>query len=85
MKLFRYNNLEHIGYDHSGKKLQRRYHKSGVDAVIASKDDPNYKWTVVDERQVRWQYSITALQRGRVWLGVPLFTSYFTLACCALC
>eukprot|EP00750_Incisomonas_marina_P007496 INCI14989.5.p1 GENE.INCI14989.5~~INCI14989.5.p1 ORF type:complete len:853 (-),score=163.28 INCI14989.5:2216-4774(-) len=45
-----YNNLEHIGYDVEGKKIARRYGKSGVDAVIASKDDPNFKWTVVDER-----------------------------------
>jgi len=45
-----YNNLEHVGYDVDGKKIARRYGKTGVDAVIASKDDPNFKWTVTDER-----------------------------------
>jgi ribosome biogenesis protein ERB1 len=45
-----YNNLEHIGYDVEGKKITRRYGKTGVDAVIASKDDPNFKWTVTDDR-----------------------------------
>jgi hypothetical protein len=39
---------------HSSSSLTRplfhRYGKSGVDAVIASRDDPNFKWTVVDER-----------------------------------
>jgi len=44
-----YDHLPHIGYDTSGKKIQKLKKMSAVDAAIAARDDPKFKWTVVDE------------------------------------
>lgn len=44
-----YDHLPHIGYDKSGQKIKRGTKLSAVDAAIKARDDPKYKWTVLDE------------------------------------
>ena len=44
-----YDDAKHIGYDLAGKKIIKSKKKDGIDRFIASRDDPNYRWTVRDE------------------------------------
>lgn len=44
-----YKDHDHIGYDLAGKKIIRKGKKDGIDRFLASRDDPNYRWTVRDE------------------------------------
>ena len=49
MPLEWYNDSSHIGYDLAGEKIIRKPKKDGIDRFLASRDDPNYRWTVRDE------------------------------------
>ena len=44
-----YDQLLHIGYDKDGKKIARPAGAADLDAVLAARDDPNFKWTVHDD------------------------------------
>lgn len=44
-----YDHLPHIGYDKSGKKIMRPAGRTGLDAALAARDDPNFKWAVRDD------------------------------------
>ena len=45
-----YHGHDHIGYNIDGEKIARKPQLSGVDALIAARDDPAYKWTVHDNK-----------------------------------
>ena len=44
-----YDHLPHIGYDKSGQKIKRVAKGNAIDNAIRARDDPDFKWTIVDE------------------------------------
>mmetsp|Transcript_20125 Transcript_20125/g.35768 ORF Transcript_20125/g.35768 Transcript_20125/m.35768 type:complete len:833 (-) Transcript_20125:142-2640(-) len=48
-----YDEMDHIGYDKAGKKIERKEGMDEVDKLLASKDDPFYRRTVYDPKNDR--------------------------------
>ena len=84
-----YHGHDHIGYNIDGDKIARKPQLSGVDALIAARDDPAYKWTVLDNKTGE-EYTLTKreldlirrIQQGRSahpeHEAFPEYVDYYT-------
>ena len=46
-----YDEYDHVGYKVDGSKVMKRATRGdNLDQIVRRADDPNYKWTVIDER-----------------------------------